>query len=110
MNEMKKVYLVVQEWHSNDKCPDNWYNNDEESVEGVFSTVEKAVDFIIGRLADQREKDILMEWESPLISIKMPTKEELLINRCFEWDGEWGGTFVLRYEETQLDCPIRKEG
>jgi len=101
MSEMKSVWIVKGGWSSNESCPDVWYSNEEEHVEGIFSTIDYAFNYILNRLAGLKDEE---DWD-----FTMPDKEDLYMGWGFEWSDGWGGTNRFTVEEEQVDKLFHEE-
>ena len=100
MSEMKKVWLVTEE------CYDE--GESESSAEGVFSSEENAVDYVLSRLADILEENA--KYDEHLFS--MPSKDDVYLRHGFEWDNGWHATCAFAITECDVDQPLHvyKEG
>ncbi len=101
MSETKKVWPVLTEWHSNDACMGNWYNNDSSALAAVFSSEENAVNYVLRQLANILEAK--HKYNEPLFS--MPSKDDVYLQHGFEWTDEFGHIIAYVITEYDIDQP-----
>lgn len=85
---MSEVYIVESCWDSQDSSPDNWYNCSEHGIDAVFSTREKAIEYIRSELKDELENGKDKE-ELTYTEETFPTNEQIL--KDFTYRDGWFG-------------------